>query len=418
MAVPAAGWARGRSAEVRSPRLESLARFDVLVLTALLWFLAKFLRYAFPPLFEPLQTTYAVSNVTIGAAFTAFMLAYAAMQFPSGALADRVGSVRVIAGGALLAAAGAFALVVESPFPVLVGAMVVIGAGTGAHKTVAVRLLSRSYPARTGRALGVLDTIGTFGGVVAPPAIVLALGVAGPFGGAGWRYVFLAAGLFGIGLVLAFVRQAPRRVPERGSVTVERIRIRPYLTAFADHRFSLFVVVTLCYSFSYNGVVAFLPLYLTSEVGLGVATAGVLYSALFAASVAQLATGEASDRVGRLPIMALALGLSGAAIAFLSIGLPTLAGLPVAAGVVVVAIGLGAHGFRPVRSAYLVALLPPSLTGGGLGVVRTLLMGAGAVSPAVVGLLADAIGFRLAFALLAASMLAGSALVCLLWLTE
>ncbi len=399
-------------------RFGSLARFDVLVLTALLWFLAKFLRYAFPPLFEPLQSTYGVSNATIGAAFTTFMLAYAAMQFPSGALADRIGSVRVIVGGALLAVVGALALVVESPFPVLVAAMIVIGAGTGAHKTVAVRLLSRTYPSRTGRALGVLDTIGTFGGVVAPPTVVLALGVAGPFGGAGWRYVFLAAGLLGIGLVLAFVRQAPRRVPERGSATVERIRIRPYLTAFADHRFSLFVVVTLCYSFSYNGVVAFLPLYLTSEVGLGVATAGVLYSALFAASVAQLATGEASDRVGRLPIMALALGLSGAAIAFLSIGLPTLAGLPAAAGVVVVAIGLGAHGFRPVRSAYLVALLPPSLTGGGLGVVRTLLMGAGAVSPAVVGLLADAIGFRLAFALLAASMLAGSALVCLLWLTE
>jgi len=45
--------------------------------------------------------------------------------------------------------------------------------GTGAYKTVGVRLLSRTYPAQTGRVLGVFDTFGTFGGVAAPAAVVV-----------------------------------------------------------------------------------------------------------------------------------------------------------------------------------------------------------------------------------------------------
>src|SRR6056297_1205220 len=157
----------------RTPNLRRLGRFDVLVLTSLLWFLAKFLRYAFPPLFGSLRTVYGDSQATLGTALMGFRLAYAAMQFPAGLLADRFGSVRVITPGALVAIGAALLVVVDSPFVVLVFAMVVMGAGTGVHKTVAVELLSRTYPARTGRALGIFDTFGTFGGVVAPAAVVL-----------------------------------------------------------------------------------------------------------------------------------------------------------------------------------------------------------------------------------------------------
>jgi len=33
--------------------LGRIREYDVLVLTSLIWFLGKFVRYAFPPLFEP-----------------------------------------------------------------------------------------------------------------------------------------------------------------------------------------------------------------------------------------------------------------------------------------------------------------------------------------------------------------------------
>jgi MFS family permease len=413
-------------------RVRGLVEFDALLLTAALWFLAKFLRYAFPPLFPTFGTEFAVSNTLLGTAFTVMMTVYAAMQFPSGALADRLGAVTVVVAGAGVAAAGALALVVSLPFAALVGGMVLVGLGTGAHKTVAVRLLSRTYPAQTGRALGVLDTFGAFGGVVAPAAVVAVTARAD------WHALFLLGGLAGLLLAVAFAVRAPRRVPPPTAASETETALRAYLRLFADGRFSAFVGVTLCFSFAYNGVVAFLPLYLTEQAGLSGTAASLLYSVLFLVSLVQLVTGDLSDRVGGLPVIGVTLGLAAvASVALVAAGADTNAvGEPavlavdtgavrfgvdrslLSLGTIVVVLGLGSHGFRPVRGAYLSAVIPESVAGGGLGVVRTLLMGAGAVAPAVVGVVSDRRGFTAAFTLLAASMTLAVLLVAVVGLLD
>jgi MFS family permease len=402
--------------------LRRLGRFDVLVLTSALWFLAKFLRYAFPPLFDSLRDAFGVSNATLGTAFTGFMLAYAAMQFPSGLLADRFGSVRVIAAGVLVTVGAAFTLLADWPFVVLVAAMVVMGASTGIHKTVAVRLLSRTYPARTGRVLGVFDTFGTFGGVAAPTAVVVFVALPGVFG-AGWRSIFLVAGLFGLAAVALFVDRAPARFGDEGLRDGPRAPestaddapagLRQYAALFRDRRFAAFVAVTILFSFAYNGMVAFLPLFLTEVASLSAAAASGVYSALFAASFVQLLSGEASDRLGEIPVIVAALALAAAAL----LALLALSGRApaVVVGATVVCLGLGAHGFRPVRGAYLMSMVPDSIAGGGFGAVRALLMGAGALAPAVVGYLSDAAGFAAAFQLLAGSLVAATVLAGGLW---
>ena len=405
--------------------LRRLVDYDVLVLTSLIWFLGKFLRYAFPPLFEPLQVSYGVSNAAVGAAFSGFMAVYALMQFPSGAVADRIGAVRVIAVGAGVAGVGALALLFDTPFAVLAGAMLVIGAGTGAHKTVAVRLLSRVYPVRTGRALGAHDTFGAFGGVAAPAAVVLFVSAPAALDallsrlpGADWRGLFVVTGVLALALAAAFMLRVPRRLPTDADRGPERSGPEPsardYLALFEDRRIAAFVLVTVAFSFAYNGTVAFLPLYLSQEGGLTTATASLLYSALFAVTFVQLVSGDLSDRLGRFPVMVAALGLAAAAL----IGVVAFAGAgAVVLGVLVVALGLGSHGFRPVRGAYLIEALPERLAGGGLGVVRTLLMGAGAVAPALVGSVADVAGFRPAFGLLAGSLALAALVAAGLWAT-
>ncbi|ACV46456.1 MULTISPECIES: MFS transporter [Halomicrobium] len=403
-------------------RLRGLARFDALVLTASLWFIGKFLRYAFPPLFGTLGESYGVSRTVLGTAFTGFMLVYAAMQFPSGALADRLGSVRVIAAGAALAATGALVLVVDAPFAVLAGAMVLMGAGTGAYKTVAVRLLSGVYPDRTGRALGVFDTVGAFGGVAAPAAVV-AVGGVSLLTGAPWRTVFLAGGIATIVLAALFVRRVPQRLSSRADddatatdATGDGVAVGDYLTMFREWQFAGFVAVTILFSFAYNGTVAFLPLYLADETALTAATANLLFSALFVVSLVQLVTGEASDRVGTAPMLVVTLAVATAGLVAVLVFSAT--GGPLALGGAVVALGLGAHGYRPVRGAYLMAVVPEDVAGGSLGVVRTLLMGAGAVAPAIVGWLSDVANFQVAFGLLAAALIGATGLTAALWLFD
>ncbi len=423
-----------------------LATYDVLVLVSGIWFLGKFVRYAFPPLFETIQSTYAVSNTVVGAAFTGFMLVYATMQFPSGVVADRLGSVRVVVAGAAIAALGAFALVVPSPFFVLVAAMLVIGFGTGFHKTVAVRLIARVYPARTGRALGAHDTFGAFGGVVAPTVVVVVLSAPPALGWltgwlpeSEWRVVFLLTGLALSALAAVFAlrfrgRFTAETAPESDAdsddsddeVAVDKTngsgdnarpvpRLREYAVLFGVRRFSAFVLVTVGVSFAHGGAVAFLPLYLSETFGLTTAAAGVLYSLFFWATFVQLVTGELSDRIGRLPVIAATAALGAVSLW----GLVAFSGLPtVALGGLIFALGVGAHGFQPVRGAYLMELLPDRLSGGGLGVVRTLLMGAGALAPFTVGVVADISTFRVAFGLLAAAMAFGAVGAVGLWLTD
>lgn len=404
-----------------------VARLDALAVTALVWFVGKFLRYAFPPLFGTLGAAYGVSRTALGAAFSGFMLVYAAMQFPSGVLADRVGPVAVLAAGGLVTAAGAFAVVLEAPFAVLAGAMVLLGAGTGTYKTVSVNVLSGVYPARTGRVLGAFDTLGSLAGAAAPAAVVVA-GLTVP--GGPWRTLFLAGGLATLALVGGLRWRIPRRLggdrqsrpdgPARRATPPNATdggfagSVRRYVGLFARPRLGAFVVVTVLFGFAYNGLVAFLPLYLVTETGLSPATANLLFGALFVASFVQLATGEASDRVGVVPVLVGTLALATAGVGAV-LALSPGAG-PFALCGAVVAAGLGAHGFRPVRGAYLMGLLPGGVAGGGLGAVRSLLMAAGAVGPAVVGYLSETAGFGVAFGALALALAGATGVTAALWL--
>ncbi|WP_343067665.1 MFS transporter [Halobellus ruber] len=398
-------------------RLARLGRFDAIVLTSALWFLGKFVRFSFPPLFERISDVYAISTAGLGTAFSGLLMVYAVLQFPSGLLADRLGSVTVLGGGAALAALGALALAVDTPLAVLIGAMLVIGAGTGTLKTVGVRLLSRTYPDQTGRALGVFDTFGAFGGVAAPAVVVVFAGLPGVVG-AGWRTTFLLAGVVGLGVTAAFVTRVPARIPEEagGADGDGGVPIREYAAMFRSWRFSTFVAVTILFSFAYNAVIAFLPLYLTRAAGLASDTANLLFGALFAVSLVQLLTGEASDRTGSLPMIVVTLGL--ATLGLGSIVLLTGVAGPPALGAAIVCLGLGSHGYRPVRGAYLMSAIPASVAGGSLGAVRTLLMIAGASSPALVGVISETAGFRPAFLLLTAALAVAAGLSALLWAFE
>ncbi|WP_049972241.1 MFS transporter [Haladaptatus cibarius] len=408
-----------------SGRFSRVFHYDTLLLTAGIWFLAKFLRYALPALFPVYQTEFGVSNAFLGTAFTAMMIGYSLMQFPSGILADRFGAVQVIVAGAVVAASGALVLGISAPLVVLLGGMLLIGLGTGVHKTVSIRLLSRVYPNKTGRALGLFDTLGAFGGVAAPTAVVIVTDAGN------WHALFLVGAVVGVALAGGVFSHVPRRTTDGGNdadsagsadsaenaddtnspnrVDSESnsradgetdIGFRRYLSLFQSRRFSLFVGVTLCFGFAYNGVVAFLPLYLT-ENGLTDGTASLVYSALFAVSFVQIVTGDLSDRIGRLPLTIAVLAVAAAALGTLVVVGQASA---LVLGAIVVAFGLGSHGFRPIRGAYLSATIPGDVAGGGLGLVRTLLMGVGAIAPAIVGVIADTAGFAAAFGLLAVVM--------------
>jgi len=320
---------------------------------------------------------------------------------------------------------GALVLFIDLPFIIFVLIMMVIGLGTGIHKTVAVRLLSKTYPDRTGRMLGIFDTFGTSAGAIAPAAVI-AIAVF-PVERPSWQVLFLITGVVGLVITAGFLFRVPPRLRTRQAAgqsepvtedtdgSDKNIGWRSYKKLVSNKKFTTFILVTLCFSFTYNGVVAFLPLYLTQEAGLSTAMAGTLYSALFIASVTQLASGELSDRVGSLSVITVTLLL--ATISIGSFVLLTGSG-PIVLGAAVVCLGIGAHGFRPVRGVYLMETVPNEIAAGGFGMVRTLLMVAGAIAPGIVGTVSDIVGFQPAFWLLTGSMAVGTVLSAWLAITN
>jgi len=386
------------------PWLKRLRTLDVLALTALLWFLAKFLRYAFPPLFGTFRALYGVSNTELGTLFSALMAGYAVMQFPSGALADRIGTVRVIVAGALVASGASLSLFVSTRYALLTVAVVGIGLGTGAHKTVAITLLSAVYRDRTGRALGVMDTVGEFGGALAPVLVVAVLAAAMP-----WQSLFLGAALGGLALAGAFALRVPARLPDGGATpeTDADTGFWTYLAAFTAPSLTAFAVAAVCIAFAVSGITAFLPLFLQSRAGVDAGAAGLLYSGFFLVSGVQPITGDAADRLGRLRVIAALLALAITALIALLVADTGL----LAVGTATLALGVGIHGVRPGRDAHLMTIIPEDVVGGTLGIVRTSMLGMSAVSPAVVGYLSDVSTFDVAFGVLAVAFGLATAIV-------
>ncbi len=430
------------SRSLSRPSLGSVSRFlriyDLVFLVAFLWFMVQFLRFIFPPLFGTFQSVYGVSNTQTGLLFTLLMFGYSAMQFPGGWLGDRFHEVSVMAGGALLFALAAVFAGLAPTFTLIMIAAVGIGLGTGIHKTVAISYLSRVYPERTGLSLGIMDTIGQFGGMLAPIVVVGLLASVLP-----WESVFFIGAVVSILLAAAlFYRAHPNKGYERRDQqdaaeptevdTVESTEVdaseatevdtveatesdtdegtdHSYMTIFADRKLLLFLAVTMLFTFSWNGLSAFFPLFLADEKGLSPGIAGIAYSLLFAASVSQTVTGGASDRVGKLAISLLLFGvmIGGLVALLITDSVVLILGLTVVTGI-------GFHGFRPVRDSYLMDLIPPEIGGGTLGIVRTGMTAIGGVAPVVIGYLSDVFGFVVAFGLIVCVLAAGGLLIVVL----
>ena len=70
-------------------------------------------------------------------------------------------------------------LVVDRSVVLFVVTIVLIGVGTGVHKTVDVNVFPRTYM-HTGRIMGIFDTAGSYGGVAASVAVAIFVGVPQP----------------------------------------------------------------------------------------------------------------------------------------------------------------------------------------------------------------------------------------------
>lgn len=385
--------------------------YDIVILASLLWFMIQFFRFSFPPLFDTFQTEFGVSNTATGLLFSVLMLCYSISQFPTGVLSDSYGKIEVITISMVGLSIGALLVVISPTFVLITVAAGVIGAMSGAHKTIAVPLLSNQYKTQTGFALGLFETIGQLGGAVAPLVVIALFALILP-----WQTIFVLSATVCLVLSWLFYRRVRQKMTAQpseyaaGDEPVESVderiessdaeaatepsqsMIHQYVGAMRNTRLVIFVLATIGFTFTWNGVSSFLPLFLLTEGNLSATLAGVVYSLVFVTSFGQIVTGDLSDRVGRVPLSLVLVVIVIAAITILLVfdGFVILI-------VATIMLGIGLHGFRPVRDAYFVELMPADIEAGLFGFLRMIKTSVGAIAPIFVGYVSDVANFTYAF---------------------
>ena len=161
----------------RYRRLRGLA----FALGAAAFVLAFFHRVAPGVVAADLRATFDTSATTLGFIAAFYFYPYAAMQLPSGVLADTIGPRRLFTAGTLVAGAGSLVFAFAPDVPWLLAGRALVGLGVAVAFVSVLKLVASWFSEREfGTWVGVLQMLGNLGGVLGawPLAESLARGVA------------------------------------------------------------------------------------------------------------------------------------------------------------------------------------------------------------------------------------------------
>jgi MFS transporter, FSR family, fosmidomycin resistance protein len=302
----------------------------------------------------------------------------------------------MLAAGTAVAAAGYLLLGASSGVTMLAVALVLGGIGSSAQHPIASSLVAAAYEGPQSRtALGTYNFAGDLG-KMALPAITACLVAL-----ASWRSAAAVIGLFGLvgaGAIVLALRPASTVRAVAAHDRTDLRQARGLLNLLHDG-FPLLLTIGVVDSATRMGFLTFLPFLLRAK-GAGVPEIGAALTLVFAGGAAgKLVCGVLGARLGVLATVLLTEGATAAGI----VGL-----LPLSIGAMLVLlpiIGVALNGTSSVIYGTVPELVAARQRERAFGVFYTGTIGAGALAPALYGLLGDAIGLEAAMALVAGMVL-------------
>jgi MFS family permease len=326
------------------------------------------------------QAEFALTYAALGVLRSMFAGAMAALQIPAGYLAERFGAATVLALGTALAGLGYCLAGLSTGFIMLLGALLLSGAGASTQHPIASALVARAFAGpRSLKALGAYNFSGDLGKMTVPAILSLML-VATP-----WRPALFILGGAGIAIAVAILFAVPPGEAAPADIRAET-KTKELTRKRQPRAFALLTSIGVIDSATRMGFLLFLPFVLTAK-GATLQTVGLSMTLIFAGGAAgKLACAFLGARIGAIGTVWLTEGLTAVGILALSQLplLPTLILLPL--------IGIALNGTSSVLYGSVPELVEPHWRTRGLSIFYTGTIGSGAIAPVLFGRLGDLVG--------------------------
>jgi MFS family permease len=340
------------------------------------------------------QKEFGLGYAELGLLRALFAGTMAGFQIPAGLIAERLGAAPVLALGTALAGTGYCLAGTSAGFGLLVLALFIGGLGASVQHPLGSALMARAFAgARSMKALGTYNFAGDLGKMTVPAAASLLLLVMS------WRPALALLGGVGLLAAAAIFVLTPRYSAVTESHAARHAAAHSGDDAPHSFAFSVLLAIGILDSATRMGFLLFLPFVLTAK-GASAPLVGLALTLVFAGGAAgKLVCAFIGARIGAIATVWLTEGLTAVGIAaLLPLGLDaTLALLPI--------MGIALNGTSSVLYGSVPDLVRPERRRRAFSVFYTGTIGAGALAPAIYGVLGDALGVPAALIVVAAVVL-------------
>lgn len=394
------------------------------------WYTATF--YLLLPL---IGTELGLSYVQIGFIMTVQHAIGAASNLPAGMLVDRYANRGLMMAASLFWVGFPYLLMgFTSTYWVLLACVTLVSVGNNIWHPTAISTLADRYPSRKGVTLSVHGMGGNVGEALAPLVVGALLAMFT------WREVVVmnvVPGVFASLLILAMLGALPTvrigrddgakpagltpmdmqtDAQSAGAGTGPRARPRwsdqmAESAALLRNRAMMMICTSAAFrTMTQTGLLVFLPLYLTHELGYSIFAVGVCLFVLQAAGfAASPIAGHLSDRMGRSRIVAGSMLMSAVVIGVMLMAPGTLLFVFCTA-----LLGFFLYAVRAVLQAWMLDSTPPTAAGSAVGIMFSTQAIGAAVAPLIAGWVADTWGLFAVFYFLAGTIVLANFFVFLM----
>jgi FSR family fosmidomycin resistance protein-like MFS transporter len=339
------------------------------------------------------QAEFGLGFAALGLMKTVFSGTLAGFQIPAGFLAERFGAPLVLALGTALAGIGYCLAGFSDGVVTLVAALFVGGLGASVQHPLASSLIAQAFAgARSLKALGTYNFAGDIGKMTLPAAAALLFTVLP------WRQALILLGLIGVLAAVAIYLLIPR-LREAAAAPKKKDDAGRAGGRLQAYGFPLLLSVGMIDSATRMAFLTFLPFVLTAK-GASLPTIGLALTLVFAGGAAgKLVCAFIGARIGAVATVWLTESVT-------AIGIVALLPLPLEAAMLLLPlVGVALNGTSSVLYGSVPDLVTPEKRTRAFGIFYTGTIGAGAISPAIYGLLGDAVGVTPALVVIAAVVL-------------